>query len=389
MAVVTLMKRYLLPGLAILLSLLTAFTGGFLVRPYLEGTAVVDYPILDEAVTILKENGLREMPSQQKLEYGMIRGAVQAYGDPYTVFVEPVQNELQSNELEGKFGGIGVRMQRDTEGNMLLYPYPDSPASKVGVQDGDRLLQVEDLDVTPQVDASVIEAAIRGQVGQQVNITYAHPPEFTPFAVSIKRAEVPLPSVSWNLAPGEPRIGWVQINIIAATTPREIEKAVEALQQRGAAYFILDLRNNGGGLLDAGVDTARLFLEEGIVIEEQFHDRVEQEFRVEKSGPLADIPLVTVVNQNTASAAEIIAGALLEHGRTPLIGTPTFGKDTIQLVFNLKDESSLHVTAGRWWFPGKDAGLEGHGIQPTIAVADDPNNPSGFIEAARQWFNLE
>jgi len=389
MAVITFMRRTLLPGLALIFALITAFSGGFLSRPYLERTAEADYPILDEAISILKENGLKEMPAQQVLEYGMIHGAVQAYGDPYTVFVEPVQNELQSNELEGKFGGIGVRMQRDAEGNMLLYPYPDSPAGKVGIQDGDRLLQVEDLLVTPQVDPSSIEAAIRGPVGQQVRITYAHPPEFTPFEVSIKRAEVPLPSVSWNLAPGEPRIGWMQINIIAATTPGEIEKAVEDLQQQKAGYFILDLRNNGGGLLDAGVDTARLFLEEGIVIEEQFHDRVEQEFRVEKSGPLADIPLVTVVNQNTASAAEIIAGALLEHGRTPLIGTPTFGKDTIQLVFNLKDESSLHVTAGRWWFPGKDAGLEGHGIQPTIAVADDPNNPSGFIEAARQWLNLE
>jgi carboxyl-terminal processing protease len=141
--------------------------------------------------------------------------------------------------------------------------------------------------------------------------------------------------------------------------------------------------------VDAGVDTARLFLNEGVVIKERFQNRVEQEFRVEKPGPLAQIPLAVTVNQNTASAAEIIAGALLELGRAPLIGTPTFGKDSIQLVFNLKDESSLHVTAGRWWFPGKDAGLGGQGIQPTVSVIDDPANPSAVITAASEWFNLE
>ena len=324
------------------------------------------------------------MPASPALEYGMIRGMVQAYGEPHTVFLEPVQTELESNSLAGKFGGIGVRMGRDAQGYPVLYPFPDGPAIKAGVQDGDRLIAVEDQPVTLDTPDDIIQAAIRGPVGQKVALTLVRAPDFNPQKISIERAEIPLPSVTWHAEPAEPRLGIIEINIIAASTPQEIQKAVKDLQSRGATHFALDLRNNGGGLLDAGVNTARLFLKDGDVIQQQYRGQALKAFPVERPGPLVDIPLVVFVNQNTASASEIIAGALQAHKRAQLIGSTTYGKDTIQLVFNLKDGSSMHITAAHWWIPGLDLPRSGKGLHPDIPLAADNPDPRAPIQAAIQ-----
>jgi carboxyl-terminal processing protease len=202
-----------------------------------------------------------------------------------------------------------------------------------------------------------------------------------PIEVSVKREEIALPSVTWHLDAGEPRLGVIEINVIAATTSDEIQKAVKDLQSRGATAYALDLRNNGGGLLDAGIDIARLFLKDGVVMEQQFRGQEVKTYRVEKPGPLADIPLAVLVNGSTASASEIIAGALQAHERARLIGEPTYGKNTIQLVFELRDHSSIHVTAAQWWIPGLDAPRPGKGLQPDVP-AKPGGPPDPVIQAA-------
>jgi carboxyl-terminal processing protease len=161
------------------------------------------------------------------------------------------------------------------------------------------------------------------------------------------------------------------------------------LQTRHAAYFVLDLRNNPGGLLSAGVDIARLFLKDGLIMQQQYKGKDVETFRVDKPGPLDAIPLVVLVNHNSASAAEIIAGALKVNKRASLIGTSTFGKDTIQLVYDLQDGSSLHVTSAHWWIPGLDPPLGGNGLQPDIPISPDLENttPDPFIQAAIQAFS--
>ena len=143
------------------------------------------------------------------------------------------------------------------------------------------------------------------------------------------------------------------------------------MQESGTKQFILDLRDNGGGLLTAGVDIARLFLEEGLILEQQYRGEDVESYPVRAPGPYVELPLVLLVNQNTASAAEIVAGALQVYHRAHLVGQPTFGKDTIQLIFNLQDDSSLHVTAARWWIPGIESDLGSQGLQPDIAIIDD------------------
>lgn len=362
------------------LAVLIAFAAGFGLHWYLFQEQ--DFPILDEAYNIVKNNGYDDLPEGSALEYGMIRGMIQAYGDPHTVFLEPAAAELEGNSLHGSYGGIGVSISRDLENNYILLPFPDGPATGAGVLENDRLVSVDSLSVIPETPSDEIQAAIRGPVGSDVTIVIARPPAFEQHTFEVERREIGLPSVTWHLDSSEARLGVIQVNIIADTTPDEIQKAVADLQSRGATAFALDLRNNGGGLLDAGIDIARLFLEDGEVIQQQYRGRDVETYEVEEPGPLADIPLVVLVNQNTASAAEIIAGAIQAHGRAPLIGHTTYGKDSIQLVYQLSDTSSIHITAAHWWFPGLAFPVDGHGLTPDHLLPVESTDPNDAIRIA-------
>lgn len=348
----------------------SAFAAGYFVRAHQVSTA--DFPLLTEAYNIVKNHGLKDLPASPVMEYGMIRGMLEAYADPFTTFVEPVQHELDSNALQGSFGGIGVELHADAQGFVVLFPFPSSPAREAGVQDGDRLLQVDDIPIPPETSISAVQSAIRGPVGEKVSLLLARSPDYTPFSLEVARQEVALPTVTRRLDLDNPRVGILNINLIAATTAAEIQDAVRDLQSRGAEFFVLDLRDNPGGLLDAGVDVARLFLQDGDVLTRQYRGKAEETYRVDKPGPLAELPLVVVINHGSASAAEIIAGALQARGRATLVGSPSYGKDTIQLVFTLSDQSSLHITAAHWWIPGLAYKLAETGLQPDIPVAAPP-----------------
>jgi len=312
---------------------------------------------------------------------------VNAYGDPYTRFVEPVQAELNNDTLAGSYGGIGAQMERDADGFVVLHPFPESPASEAGIQDGDRLIKIDDVEITPETPMDDVVAAVRGPKNKKVTLVIVRPPDNTKIEFSVKRAEIPLPSVTYHLNADENRLGIVRVNVIAASTPDEIQEAVSNLQSRGATHFTLDLRGNGGGLLNEGVDIARLFLTEGSVIQQQYKGEDIKTYKVEKPGPLKDIPLTVLVDGNTASAAEIISGALQNHERAPLIGTPTFGKDSVQLVFELQDKSSLHVTSAKWWVPGLEPPIGEGGLQPNITVStENSESADPFIDAAIQYF---
>jgi len=340
------------------------------------------YPVFTQAYGLLKNNALKPLPAAKILEYGMIRGLLEAVNDPFTVFVEPPQNELQTNQLQGKFGGIGIRLDRDAQNDFIIYPLPDSPATKAGLLDGDRLVQIDNLAVSADTTQDDVEAAIRGPVDSTVLIGISRPPQFSPHRYTISRKEFSIPSVVWNLVPDVPKTGIVQVTLISDTTPAEIQKAIDDLKQRGASGYILDLRNNSGGLVQAGVDVARLFLRNGVVIQQQYRGKPVESFNVDKTGSFSGVPLVVLINHGTASAAEIIAGALQGQKRSLLIGFPSYGKDTIQLVFDLQDGSSLHVTAAHWWVPGLFTSIEGKGLQPDIQLSEDQANGSEAVQAA-------
>ena len=377
----TFIRTFLFTLLAVLLVVLSFGAGYLFHQQQTDGSSLT---LLDEARSILLNHGLKTPPANPRLEYGMIRGMLQAYDDPYTIFLEPPQNELEGNRLEGKFGGIGASLEQDEQGFWTLYPFADSPARQAGLQDGDRILYVDELEITPQTTSDELQAALRGPVGQEVTLKIGRLPDFNPLSFTITRQEIALPSVTWRLAPDEPRLGVLKVNLVAASTTAEIEHAVEDLQQRGATAFVLDLRDNPGGLLDAGVDIARLFLKEGAVMQQQYRGQEVRTFEVEKPGPLAELPLAVLINHGSASAAEIAAGALQAHQRAALIGEPSYGKDSIQLVFTLQDGSSLHVTSARWWIPGLQKPVSEQGLQPDILV-DPAGNAEGsdpYLQAA-------
>jgi carboxyl-terminal processing protease len=376
-------KHTYLLMITVLLGLAIAFLAGFYTRGLLPGFDP-RFPLLGQAYGLLKDNGYNPLPASPNLEHGMIKGMLQAYGDPFTAFYEPVQAELQSDSLQGSFGGIGVRLGKDAQGYPILYPFPDSPALKAGVRDGDRLQKVDSLAITLETTTDDLQGAVRGKVGSRVTIVVGRPPDYTPIEITIQRAEIPLPSVTWHLDATEPRLGVVEINIIASSTADETSRAIKDLISRGASAIALDLRDNGGGLLDAGITVARLFLKDGNIIQQQYRGLEVYTYKVETPGAFASLPLVLLVNQNTASAAEIIAGTLQAHKRALLIGSQTYGKNTIQLVFELSDRSSLHITAAHWWIPGFEFPIDGHGLKPDIAISPDNTDSEAAIKAAVQ-----
>ncbi|MBW8010029.1 MAG: PDZ domain-containing protein [Chloroflexi bacterium] len=378
-------KQSLILVIFISISLISSFTGGFFFHEFLENKDR-EFPVLMEAHNLLVRNGFNEIPEAPELEYGMIRGMLNAYGDPFTIFLEPPQHELQTNNLQGSFGGIGVQLTRDDEYYVILHPFTTGPALQAGVLDGDRLVRVDDLLITSDVSLDVVVASLRGPENQIVEIGISRPPENTEMSFEIIRVNIGLPSVTWFLSSDEPRLGVVDINLIAASTPDEIENAVADLENRGATHFILDLRGNGGGLLDAGIDVARLFLEEGVVIEQQYQGESVETYEVSRPGALAEIPIVVLIDANTASSAEIIAGALQANGRASLLGSLTYGKDSIQLIFELQDGSSLHVTSARWWFPDLEFPTQFGGLLADIEIVPDGSEVDPGIYAAIQYF---
>ena len=246
------------------------------------------------------------------------------------------------------------------------------------------LVSVDNLIVTPGISLNDLNAAIRGPIGSWLDIVFTRELEPTHHEFRIKRQEIHLPSVTWRIIHNFPSIGLINVNIIAETTPDEIMNAVDKLREGGVNKFILDLRDNGGGLLTAGVETTKLFVDDGIILQQQYRGEEIETFSARTPGALSDLPLVVLINKGTASAAEIIAGALQVHSRAQLIGESTFGKDTIQLIFDLEDDSSLHITAAKWWIPGIDSTISEHGLEPDIRVEQGESERDYFLEAALQ-----
>jgi carboxyl-terminal processing protease len=359
--------RYLILMLVVFAGFLGAFLSGYFLKSYIDGQ-IIAFPVLNQAYNILLDHAYIDLPGSKTMEYGMIRGMLGASGDPFAVFLEPVQHELETNSLEGSFGGIGVELNKNQLGEILIYPIIDSPAFKAGIQSGDKLLAVDNLNIDQDVNIDDVTAALRGKIGDKVRVVIARKPDLKPLDFIVEREQIHLPSVTWHIDPDYPMVGIININVIAESTPEEVQNAVSDLESNGVEHFVLDLRNNGGGLLSAGVETAKLFLREGVIIEQQYRGEDVESISTNHPGPLEHISIIVLVNQATASAAEIIAGSLQAHNRAALIGEPTYGKDSIQLVFDLQDDSSLHVTAAKWWIPDLEYPISENGLQPDISA---------------------
>jgi len=377
-------KEIILSAVLTVLSLAIAFAAGFFTHQFLYPREL-ELPLLSQARTIIENHAYYPIPEDPALEYGMIHGMVSALDDPYASFVEPIQHELESDNFAGEFGGIGAEVSLDENNQVVLFPFPDSPAREAGIEDGDIVRGVDGVEVTPDTGIDGVVAMVRGPVGERVKITVFRPSEETEYTFTIKRASYTLPSVAYRPLDQYPQIGLIDVNLIASSTANEISTAVNELQSQGVEYFILDLQGNGGGLLNAGIDIAGLFLKDGEVMTQQYEGQDPEVFNVKQPGPFSELPLAVLIDHGSASASEIIAGALQAHQRALLIGSPSYGKNTIQLVFTLEDNSSIHVTSAVWWPPGGSADMDFQLI-PDIAV--DPEN-AGYdqvIQLAVDYF---
>lgn len=308
-----------------------------------------------------------QLPDMQRVTYGAIRGALSEIGDPYTIFIEPVAREEERQSLSGVFGGIGATLSRNEAGELRLDIIPGNPAEAAGVQNGDILLAVNDTPILADMTVEAVAQLIRGEVGTQVTLTLIHPDQSEPTTITVTRAEILIPSVNYRLLEQDPTIGYIQLTRFSGESSGEIEQAISALQGQGAEKLILDLRQNGGGLLDAAIQVADHFLADGVIMYQQSQGEDERVYEANSDNVAGEMALVILIDGGTASSSEIVAGALHDRGRAALIGNRSYGKGSVQLVFDLSDGSSVHVTSARWFTPNRHQ-IDQQGLEPDIPV---------------------
>ncbi len=341
--------------------------------------------LLKEAQRLLDRYFISELPDQLTLERGMIHGMVGKLGDPYTIYLEPAQHELQTDELTGEYSGIGAYLSRGEDRRVHLVPFEEGPAAKAGVLEGDILIAVDFELIEEDTSLESIQAMVRGPVGTTVTLTLApRSPADDSLIIDVVRETFPIPSVTGYTLPDQPDIGVIFITIFSEKTPEEVERTYQNLIDRGVEYIVLDLRGNVGGLLDSAVEVARFFLPDGMVLIEEGRGGTEKKYFVKSPGKALDISMAVLVNQNTASAAEVLAAALQENERAPVVGTRTYGKGSVQLILELDDGSSLHVTSSRWQTPNGNM-LDGHGLLPDIPVTASEGDIDVQMQTAIRW----
>jgi carboxyl-terminal processing protease len=342
-------------------------------------------PLLGEALGLIEDRYLRPLPERSSMDRQALRGLLQSLQDPYTILVDPVERELETNTLSGEYGGIGADIVRDAATVVRLVPFPEGPAIRAGIAEGDVLLAIDGVVLSAQSSLDEITALLRGPEGSHVTLTVGQTPQDPdPRNVQLVRENFPLPSVASYLYPDDAAIGVVRIRLFTATTPAEVDEALQDLADRGATGLAVDLRGNPGGLFESAVDTARLFLVNGPIVAEVRVDGSGPSYKVESAGRWSALPVVLVVDGGTASAAELLAAVLQQHGRAVLAGQATLGKGSVQSVFPLSDGSSLHLTTAVWQLP--DGGeLPSMGLSPDIPVNVDASDPDVSLRTAAVW----
>lgn len=333
------------------------------------------HALFDEAWDRVRNNFIGTVPSDTVREYGAIRGALATLDDRYTTFIEPQSRALERDHMRGSFGGIGVSFTRNERGEIVLAPVPDGPAARAGVQRGDILISIDGIALPAPATFEDV-ARIRGEVGTSVTIEVLRTGQRLAF--TIVREKIEINSVEWRpitttIAGQSATIGYLRITGFTERTGEEVKQALGALDALDSQAYLIDLRDNGGGLLSAAVDVASEFLTDGVVAFERKRDQPEVAFRVrsDRSRRVDDKPIAVLINGNSASAAEVVAGAIQDHKRGPLIGEKSFGKGSVQLIFDLADGSAVRVTVAKWLTPNRRE-LDGVGLTPDIAVTGAP-----------------
>ncbi len=317
-----------------------------------------------EAWRLIERDYYGAIPNDDEMTYGAIRGAVNTLGDPFTAFISPEIAEINREDDTGSFQGIGAYVTMRDGRLMIVNTFRDHPAEKAGVRRGDIVLQVDDIVIE---NMSVYEAIalIRGEAGTPVVLTIVREGQ-EEFEVEIIRAQIDIPVVESEMR--EDGIAYVSLFDFSSDATAKLEAAIEDLLEQDPKGLILDLRGNPGGWLNEAVETSGLFLsKDALVLIERFKDGTEQTYEAPNRPAAPDIPMVVLVDGGSASASEIVAGALQDHKRAVLIGEKTFGKGSVQWPHELSNGAEMRVTVARWFTPN-DRAIHGEGLEPDIEV---------------------
>ncbi|OGY30994.1 MAG: hypothetical protein A3C02_00585 [Candidatus Andersenbacteria bacterium RIFCSPHIGHO2_02_FULL_45_11] len=340
----------------------------FVSDPIFEKDAFIFAPF-SEAKKVLQDQFIGTLDDRQ-LSYGAVEGMVRAAGDPYTGFSDPEETKQFKDTLKGSFSGIGAEMGIDGGLIVVIAPLVGSPAEKAGIQAGDIIVAIDGKELTEDTSLDDAVRMIRGQKGTQVKITVIHSDAREKADITITRDDIEVQSVKSETKDG---IAHISISSFNGDTSVKFAKAARDAKKAGVNGIILDVRRNPGGYLDAAVDIASEFLEPNatVVIEK---GKTESTHRAKRTGSLRGIPTVVLINESSASASEILAGALEDNLGTAIIGVKSFGKGSVQDVVDLSDGSSLRVTIAKWFTP-KGTSIADEGIHPTIEVKDNDDTP--------------
>jgi carboxyl-terminal processing protease len=334
-----------------------------------------------------------EAVDPESMTYGAIQGMLDTLGDVgHTRFLSREEVMLQVSDITGQFQGIGAEVSIRYGRPVIVAPFDDSPAQRAGIRAGDLILKIDGEDTAGMSITRAVQL-IRGPKGEAVNLTVLHEGETQPREIIVVRDVIKIPVVRWQMVPpkddGASRIAHVRISQFAATVDEDLAAALQEARNQGARAIILDLRNNPGGLLDQALDLANQFMDGGVVVLQEDREGDRKSYEAKPGGLAVDLPLAVLVNQGSASASEIFAGAVQDNGRGAVIGTTTFGTGTILQTYQLSDGSAVLLAVAQWLTPdGRQ--IKGRGIEPDILVelpvGTSPLRPGS--EAEETWDDL-
>ena len=318
-----------------------------------------------EAWNIVHDQYVEQPVDDQLLMQGAIRGMMDALGDQQTFYMEPEVYENETSSLQGQYEGIGAYVDTDGDYLTIVSPIEGSPADQAGLMPGDKVIAIDGEDMTG-VAPEEARLKVLGPEGTEVTLTVARDGEPEPLEFTITRAQIEIRSAEGKML--EDNIGYIDINTFGEQTTRELNTALDDILQQNPRGIIIDLRNNPGGYLSTAVEVSSEFIDEGVILYEEYGDGRRDTHRALGNGQATEIPLVVLINEGSASASEILAGALQDYERATLVGVKSFGKGSVQNWVPLSnDQGAARVTIARWLTP--DERLIDHiGLMPDVVV---------------------
>lgn len=328
---------------------------------------------------LVEEQFVAQPVDKEAMMRGAIRGMLETLGDPHTSYLDPEMYERANAELEGEeYEGIGAWVDITGDYLTIISPMPGSPAEKAGLLPGDKVIAVDGDDMTG-IDGELVRQRVVGPKDTEVRLTIRRA-DSEPFDVWVKRAVIVVPSVNSKILEND--IGYVQLFTFGADTADELHSQLKALLKKNPQGLILDLRYNGGGYLNTAIEVASEFIGKGVVMYEEYGDGTRKTYEASTGGLATEIPLVILINEGSASASEIVAGAIQDLGRGKLVGVTSFGKGSVQNYQKLENnEGAVRVTIARWLTPDLRQ-INGVGLEPDYVVEQT-------AEAAKEGVDLQ